>query len=237
MTKNQFKRLFFVMLIPLFGIGWWCAENDIFFDGKYFIECSNKDNPHCYSLRMSSKKFGRYRSENGGVYLGHNVRLIDGFHEKVVSMGSNEMEVRDGELKLKRVVGAGDIINIDIASKEGAWNWSESRPFPIIGRCDFGRVINNNGEFSGMFAMSCLGNLYDHRKPYDHFKFIDSATGNKYLNLMVVTDEIKKENMTLEKVIFAISFLTPLVIFMAISALLLLIKKLIFYVRFGSGER
>lgn len=251
MNKSQYKRLFLILFIPLVGFGWWCAENDIFFEGKFLIECGNdyqtKDGFSCYSRQMSAKRLSDYKFESGGVYiynstrflggyLSSDTRLSTGFHEKIVLLGMNEMGLRDGVLQVTGVVGAGEVKDINLESNVGQPKYYNGHLIDLPGRCTLSsssRLVDAKDEF-GISCTSGLGLEVHGLGVRGSFKFLDIITAQKYLNMFALSEEKHRENSKKEIIIFVFSLFLPLIIFIAVSGLFFLLMKLVSYVRYGS---
>lgn len=246
MNKNQYKRLFLILLIPLVGFGWWGAANEIFTDGTYLIECENyqnKDVFSCYSRLMTAERLRQYKYESGGVYiesftefpvgfLHNSTRLTTGFHEKIITVGAKGLAPRNGVLQGTKVIGAGEVKDINLEGNVGEPRYYNGQLIDLPGSCNLDRFSNKNDMcfIDCTFALRCTSGV----GVTNNFKFLDIITESKYRELFVLSAEKHRENSRNEIIIYVFSLLLPLIIFTTVSGLFFLLMKMVSYVRYGS---
>lgn len=213
-SKQQFKRLTLVITIPLFLFGWWLAENEVIFKTHYIINCEEFDTHFfCAGYQTTRQSKDEFFTNSGGMRVKGSARLTNGFNHPVVTLGINEMEIKDGTMQVKRVIGAGISKNLNIDRNIGA-NYSGNGP------CWLSPYAGDNPNWD----ISCV------RESPGGFTFQNSATAKKFSEMF---EEVKREEKDLDGYSvrsYVVQIFIPFLAYIILSIILFVISKLIRYV-------
>lgn len=217
MNKAQFKRLMWVMLIPLLLLGWWIAEAEWLIEHHFMTDCEEfQEHFSCYSTQVSKAELIARQLSAGGVYLWTGARLSYGLNADIVSSAIPEEEYKDGGgLHEKRIVGAGGAKRLNVAMNVGA---SEFRS------CGLSPVVD-----TGEWHLSCPGNY-----GYEFFRFANKAVGEKFRNLEHIAAAEKSRTEKWSRVLYVYALFIPVGVFILLSIVALIVVKVFSFVRYGA---
>lgn len=213
-NKQQFKRLTLVIAIPLLILGWWLAENEAILKTDYIIDCEEYDTHFsCVGFQSTRENKNEFFTNSGGIRVGGSARLNNGFNHPVVTLGVNEMEIKDGAMQVKRTIGAGISKNLIIDRNVGA-NYSGN------GSCWLSLYAGDNPNW----------NIWCVRESLGAFTFQNSATAKKFKEMFekVRHEEEKFDGYKIRA--YVIQILIPFLTYILLSVLLFSASKTIRYV-------
>lgn len=216
MTKAQYKRLLLLLLLPLLGLGWWIAADEVLFSHHQMISCEESEEHFiCTSIQTTQNEKFMSEYQNGGVFLWNGARLSEGVHARIVTTGVPEMEYRDGALHQKKINGAGINKIVSINRHIGA-SYRDGEP------CRLSPYAGDANHWN----LSCLEE--------GGFRFVDEKMRKKFQGLNDVVElEKRRLSSTLRNAYF-FSLLIPLAIFLLCSGLIFLCVRLASFVRYGT---
>ncbi len=221
MNKSQYKRFFFVLFLPLLVLGWWSAENNIFFD-DHIVQCMKDSTGRQYECHSWITSPGSWIVEPD-LFLWNGAILHGGFHEKVALEGLRVLEDDKNGIQQEVIIRAGGVETITVGG--GIHGYRDDV-------CTLSPVSDTTGsDTSKMAALRC--SEYN----YGIFSFLDKKTAEKYQNLFVIAKEEVQKNSTREKYSYVVSILLPLTIFLLGSGVIYLLInlsiKIALFVRYG----
>jgi hypothetical protein len=225
MNKQQYKRFFLVLVLPLMGLGLWLAEMEIIFNQTIQATCYPAE-----QMCISGPIPKGTTSTNAGMFLSYNARLPDLFHEKVITTGISEMEFINGALQEKKKIGAGKTEDIVILKSSNLGNG--------IDNCRLDPFANTNGDLTGEWSLQCYGALPESFNGFSmlHFKFVNESTNLKYQKIYNLATAEHKQNYNRSMALWIISFLAPLGVLLLAFGLIRFLIKIVLFIKHGKNE-
>lgn len=218
LSKAQYKRLVYVVSLPLILCGIWLAETEFFGRSGYLILCQEElhskflcvDTPYPDSDSME-------RYEQVGVYFSvRNALLLSGLsNKKIVTTGHAEITFEDGVWGQITGVGAGQEKQLRIPRSIGSYSSG------FIPPCSLSLASDNT-----TWHLSCGGET-------ESFQFAEPSTQQKFLDLWAKLQTDGERMRSLQSLKYAVVVFVPLVIFFLLSLTLLILNRLFAFVRYG----
>lgn len=210
MNKNQIKRLYLVLLLPLLLLGWWMAEEEILFEKNHVVSCVEENGAfRCISYRKKLEEKRKDLLKYGGVYLYYGARLEDGFDETVADLKTGVVK----RLEISPAVGAAE-------------RWTDGE----YGPCSLEYSVDANGGATDVWSMTCGGH------GGSPFRFVDRKVNEKYHTLvdLVKIEKLKFADLPIKVYIGSILF--PPVLLLFALGLIYLLTKIALFIRYGGKK-
>lgn len=216
-NKKQYIRLTIVLVIPLLAFGWWLADEEVLLPRHHVINCEEFDSHiSCYSFSATKNTADNWLHRNGAVTL-WGARLSGGFHHPIVTLGHGEIKYVDGKtIRLPPTDG-------------GIKKFLNLPPRSIEDRSSASCEISPFADNIKNWGYWCFG--YDFIP--DSFYFQDEQTNHKFQEARKLIGELRTSDENMEIRAIFISFLTPIISYLLLSASLFFLIKIVKYVIYG----
>lgn len=217
MNRRQFFRLFLVVLLPLVGLGFWLAEDEVVFSQHKWIECRDEGARFgCIPLTVTSRGYIDLQGRAGGVFVS-GARLSNGFDEEVVVYSGFESSYSERDGHRAKPTGIGTKKRFQIERTVGADYSGE-------GHCRIGQIAGNDQ----LWTLNCGRGTMT-------FQFDEEPVSAKFAELAKTIRDIQGRSRTIGRYAYAASVLLPMVAFLALSAIAWLLVMAARFVRYGRG--
>lgn len=216
-TRKQYIRLTIVLAIPLLGLGWWIAHEEVILPRHHVIYCEEFDSHiACYSISATEIEANTGLHKNGAVRL-WGARLAGGFHHPIITLGHSEIKLVDGRTITLPPTDGGVEKFLSLPPK--------SIEDSLFSSCEISPFANDLKNW----GYSCSG--YDLIP--DSFYFRDEQTNHKFQEARKLIGELRTEGEKLEIRAIFFSFLAPILFYFLLSLALFLLIKVTKYVIYG----
>jgi len=216
-NKKQYIRLTIVLVIPLLAFGWWLADEEVLLPRHHVINCEEFDSHiTCNSFSATNNEADDWLYRNGAVRL-WSARLAGGFHHPIVTRGHSVMTVVDGKTITLPPTDGGikKFLSLPPRSIEGK----------VFASCEISPILDDIHNW----GYSCSG--YDFIP--DSFYFQDEQTNHKFQEARKLIGELRTSDENMEIRAIFISFLTPIISYLLLSASLFFLIIIVKYVIYG----